>query len=187
MTHLVRYGDLRIGDILGAGSDDYVYTGKELVRVVKVSRSRALMTVVWASDAGETETRRRFEDDVVILDERGPEVPRLRELPGVDAIVKFLLLQLDADADAAERNTEGRGLEDHALPLGDDASGVAISDYLDRYIPSRVLREVKGKRRMIAELTADGGTVDVAHAWGMLRLMASAYEDRRGFDRSWQV
>jgi hypothetical protein len=71
-----------------------------------------------------------------------------------------------------------------------DAAHIAAHD------PARVLREVEAKRSLVnaheRRPMSKGDTADCAHCWGAvwpcptLRLLASVYDDRPGYQETWR-
>lgn len=122
----------------------------------------------------------------------------------------WLTAQLDEDeriargADPDPWKSESLGRHDQAaiklaaptsLIQFDGSRAAANGAHVARHDPARVLREIDMKRSLVAaherRPMPKGDTADCAHCWGAvwpcptLRLLASVYDDRPGYQETW--
>ena len=125
-------------------------------------------------------------------------------------LVQWLRTQLDEDeriaraADPGPWKSESLGRHDQAaiklaastsLIQFDGSRAAANGMHAARHDPARVLREVEAKRRIVdaheRRPMPKGDTADCAQCWGAvwpcptLRLLASVYDGRPGYQESW--
>lgn len=106
-------------------------------------------------------------------------------------ITAFIAARLDDDEAAVRRNLGTDGLGDNGCfpdyRTYSDADTDAADDFLDRFRPPRMLREVKAKRlllRMLISALLDDPADETAQH--QVRVLAAIYSDHVDWQEEWQ-